>query len=642
MPDQDTIEVFDQDGDDPIQVGQSEVLDSKIQKLMEFFDLHGIDYKKFKPESRDFLGLTKKRAYPNYDQYMYTPGAHDTQKWLMSVKDIYYKQKAGFPYKEAVRSATQGWKKMEILDFLNWMRFYEEGAHMKWHKTAQVWYDNGQPGYFLPLKQQNEPVKEPEPTEPEVDMDAVREEAERSAEKRRLIEKQRAKIIGRLDSAEKLLRTDHGQMFADKELEGLMEAIYTLKKKVQLVNKLSVSTRLYEDMIVREANILGRQGFMKASETLYALSQTPGAVGQQATGKQSGGKAPPDAQSPGNPTGAGHPGAPGGLPAQIPGVPDANTPVGQEQNDNPSVNSLLTAPPPQEGTVAVGPALIPQEEPQPKGISEFIENMNSGNQTDDLEVSDADDTLEVNDQELVVEAQMSPKEIAQQDIPITTSPAPAPLNPVDPLPPIADKPKPPVEKSSSDIEVNDPEPPLEVHEDDLPDNGLQDMDSEDKNRLSDFDAKLKAVYSEATIGDVVAKLEMLSKFYKVRAMPRELSQVDSMLDSLGLASFFPGLAEAQNKSIDAYNYISTRVDDMLAKLRGAMGSVAEPANAPENPETAGLRNKLQEDEDKEKRRKQQRKEKDVVEEAKETPKVEMNDLAVPIAPPTPPAPKSVV
>src|ERR1700727_249863 len=89
--------------DHPEKIGQDETLDSKIQKLMEFFDLHGIDYGKFKPESKDFLGLGKKKqAYPNYDQYMYTPPAHDTQKWLMSVKDIFYKQKAGFPYKEAV------------------------------------------------------------------------------------------------------------------------------------------------------------------------------------------------------------------------------------------------------------------------------------------------------------------------------------------------------------------------------------------------------------------------------------------------------------------------------------------------------------------------------------------------------------
>src|SRR5208282_6852066 len=95
--------------------------------------------------------------------------------------------------------------------------------------------------------------------------------------KKRIIEKQRQKIIGRLDSAEKLLRSPEGQDFAGTELENLMEAIYSLKKKVQLVNKLSTSTRLYEDMIVREANVLSRRGFVKAANMLYSVAQSPGA-----------------------------------------------------------------------------------------------------------------------------------------------------------------------------------------------------------------------------------------------------------------------------------------------------------------------------------------------------------------------------
>ena len=119
-----------------------------------------------------------------------------------------------------------------------------------------------------------------------------------SEEKRNTIEKQRAKIIGRLDSAEKLLRSPEGQQFAGHELEQLMEAIYTLKKKVQLVNKLSISTRLYEDMIVREANVLGRKGFTKAANMLYSVAQTAGQSGQSATGQQDGGQVPMNAQSP--------------------------------------------------------------------------------------------------------------------------------------------------------------------------------------------------------------------------------------------------------------------------------------------------------------------------------------------------------
>ena len=116
--------------------------EEKIKKLMEFFELNGIDYDKFKPQFMSYVD--PKKAYPNQDQYSYIPGQHDVKKWLMAVKNIHYKQKAGLPYKEAVRQSTTDWKKMEIYDFLNWLRFYEEGTQMK-YKFAQTWYENGQP-----------------------------------------------------------------------------------------------------------------------------------------------------------------------------------------------------------------------------------------------------------------------------------------------------------------------------------------------------------------------------------------------------------------------------------------------------------------------------------------------------------------
>ena len=71
-------------------------LEEKIKKLVEFFDYYGIDYSKFKPEFIDFL--ESKKAYPNYDQYIYIPGQHDMKKWLMSVKDIPLQEKGWFPF----------------------------------------------------------------------------------------------------------------------------------------------------------------------------------------------------------------------------------------------------------------------------------------------------------------------------------------------------------------------------------------------------------------------------------------------------------------------------------------------------------------------------------------------------------------
>ena len=119
-------------------------------------------------------------------------------------------------------------------------------------------------------------------------------------EKKQIIEKQRQKIIGRLDSAEKLLRSEEGQIFAGNELEALLDVIYSLKNKIQMVNKISLSTRLYEDMIVREANILVKKGFGNAGTVLRKVAQSV-----------------PEPTEPNNPMSGG--GLPGNIPGEGPG-----------------------------------------------------------------------------------------------------------------------------------------------------------------------------------------------------------------------------------------------------------------------------------------------------------------------------------
>jgi len=563
-------------------------MEEKMKKLMEFFDFYGIDYSKFKPEFLSFI--TDKKAYPNYDQYQYIAGQHDLKKWMYALKDIHYKQKAGFPYREAIKRATQGWAKMEIYDFLNWLRFYEEGAHMK-YKFAQVWYENGQPGYFLHIKP--DAPKEPAPHYDANAVNDAREEAERREEKRQLIEKQRSKIIGRLDSAEKLLRSQEGQEFAGKELENLMEAIYTLKKKVQLVNKLSVSTRLYEDMIVREGNVLKRNGFTKAAEVLYSLAQTPGASGESAQGTPEAGAVPPPSP-PADPSGAGNPGAPGGLPMPPPpGAPNIQTPVGGDQNDP----------------------------PQPKGIKEFIDNMNEGNKTDasesddELEVEDSEDTLMVTEAQAVAPVTPPPPPAALEDVPMTDAPPP------DRNPPAFVPEATPKEPTKTEEE------PLEVTEEDLPPPG---GDTPSGGAGASIDSKIDSAFQNVTMEEIVSELEDISTYFKVREIPRRLARLDMMFDAKGISAYFPSLAEAQNRALDANNYIATRIDDILAKVRGAMA-------------TSDIATKLKTDQEKEKQRKQMRKEQENAElegatpTEKETPTVELGELGTPPAPPAAPA-----
>jgi hypothetical protein len=574
----------------------TEDMKGKIEKLMKFFDDHGIDYDKFDKDKTPKLDFGKIEAYPNNDQYMHIPGQHNTQKWLQAISEIYRKEQSGENRVSAIRRVTSGWNIMETFDFLNWIKFHESGDHMK-YKFAQLWYENDAlgPGYFLQVKK--DPTPPAQPTTTGQDIDFARDRAAADSDKRQTIEKQRNKIIGRLDSAEKLLRSPDGHVFSGKEFESLLESIYQLKKKIQMVNKISSSTRLYEDMIIREANILNVGGFTKAANILYSLAQTPAASGEQAKGTPNGKEAiqPP---SPPDPSGAGNPGAPGGLPSVGPGMP-------------------------QGAPSSAAPESVGNE--NSPGIQQFLAGLNEGRYSptdkqtveDNLDVEDTIEVLDSDDSIFVTEAQMAtPGPINE---PLTTSPAPAALDPS----PVA-APENPKNKAKESVPAT--EEPLEVTEDDI---AAPIKDAEPS--ASDFDAKVDAVFSDITVNDVVAKLEDLAKIFKTREVPRQLGIVDMMLDSLGLASYFPSLSEATNKALESNNYISTRVEDIISKLRGAMTTHEidlKGGNNNEKPEVAGIKGKLKEDEDKEKSRKQMRKEQEAAElsnKGKETPEVEIEE-----------------
>lgn len=553
----------------------SEELNEKIEKLMKFFDDHEISYDKYDRKNIKFPQIDfGKTAYPNYDQYMYIAGHHDISKWLQAIKNIYYKERNGLDRMSSIRQSTSGWKITEIFDFLNWMKFYEEGAHMK-YKKAQVWYENGAPGYFLHVKKDPPPVKNNFSDEDiNSSKDSIANEIS-SEEKKRLIEKQRAKIIGRLDSAEKLLRTPEGQLFAGKELQLLMEAIFALKTKISLVNKISASTRLYEDMIVRESNVLRRKGFYKAANHLSSLAEDAGSPSQKQNIPTATPPSPPNQGS----------GAPGGLPSMGPGMPQ-----------NP-----------------------PDSAPNETGISKFLKNLDTGNITTQEDKSNSDDNLEVNDNIEINDAEDELLVTQAQ----TASPAEPSIAKVAPKTPATEN-------------------VLEVKENELGDPKNSNKPNTD---AKNFDSIIDSALANVTVNDIIGKLEDLAKIFKVREIPRQLAIVDMMLDSLGLASYFPSLSEATNKALESNNYISTRVEDILSKLRGSINSkdIDLRGNDEENPAVAGIKNKLQQDADKEKVRKEMRKQQQDAEldqSAKQTPEVEISeDLAPPAkAPPQAGAP----
>jgi hypothetical protein len=591
---------------------EDNVLD-KIASLIEYFIDNPINYEKL-----NIKDYNSKVAYPNVDHYMHVPGQHNTDKWLQAVKDLYYKEKTGENRGPAIGQVTAGWHPNETYDFLNWLRFYEGGNHLKY--AVASYYTNGDPGYWLPVDKRHDLFESAvvHPTDVNNAKDSSASDVS-PVEKKKIIEKQRSKIISRLDSAEKLLRSDEGEIFAGKELESLMETIFNLKKKIQLVNKISTSSMLYEDMIIREANLLVKNGFNTAAEALYIIAE---GAGTKELPNPAPAKAPTD----------GGEGSAGGLPAATPAGINTET---APKNENSPVEVLETKPKDQEEELTVEDS-TPDEpvvkEPtesavieESKGMESFLDAQKDGLSegfstiayypVKELDVLDGED--------LIVEAQATP----------APTPAPAPVVPVPSTTPVA-------APSPEALE----EEPLEVEELD-PDRSL----TLPSSTTSEFDNQINSLFSNIKIEDVVSKLEDLSKIFKTREVPRQLAIVDMMLDSLGIASYFPALSEATNKSLESNNYIATRVEDVLSKLRGALKTknidlVGGEAPLVNTPEMVNLRSNLEQDQQKDKVRKELRKQKqdeELSESTKEIPELEVTeDLteapAAPIAP-APPA-----
>jgi hypothetical protein len=538
-----------------------------------------------KDEDIDFDALIKdeldKVAYPNNEFFQKAGPKANIDKWLAAVRDIYYAEKNGMDRVSSINMVTKDWEDIERYHFLNWVRFYEGKSHMK-YKTAQMWYD-GAPGYFFntsPQKQEQSAIVSGN------DFNKVQEQMANVMpieEKKSIIEKQRAKIIGRLDSAEKLLRNNEGRLFAGDELAELLEAIYSLKKKVNMVNKISSTTKLYEDMIVREGNVLSKKGFVKAAQLIFKIangdeSSAPGANQMPIINPAP--PAPP----------AQYQGQLGGLPSMGPGMPQ--NPPESAPNENMPIS---------------------------KGISDFLDNLDTGKITekenledekdnhkaDDIEVFDTLNVSDGEDELLVSEAQLAEEAVAPKTI---TEPVPL-------------------------KEVPSKDKPLEVSENE---------ESNVESKGKDFDNIIETVFANITIFDIIAKLEDVAKIFKTREIPRQLSIVDMMLDSKGIAVYFPALAEAINKSLEANNYIATRLDDVLSKLQGSIRSdnidLKGDEVSKQSPEVDELIRKLRDNEEKEKKVKRIKKEQEINEimpekvPEKETPEIDLKEVGEQTAP----------
>ena len=148
-----------------------------------------------------------------------------------------------------------------------------------------------------------------------------------------------------------------------------------------MINKISISTQIYDDLIIREANKLNKRGFIKASEALYSMANGDPPVKQNGMAGDTEAKAPTDATKPVEQVPAAEDipvAAPPNAPTTQQGAPNntyttttigTNKPPAAEgpstDNNTPSVESLVKSP----------------------GAKAFLDNMG----VDDLEVLDDND-----------------------------------------------------------------------------------------------------------------------------------------------------------------------------------------------------------------------------------------------------------
>ena len=129
------------------------------------------------------------------------------------------------------------------------------------------------------------------------------------------------------------------------------------------------------------------------------------------------------------------------------------------------------------------------------------------------------------------------------------------------------------------------------------------------------DDVIEAALRNVSVKDVITRLEMLVSIYNQREISRQLAVLDIMMDRIGLASFFPSLGEAMSKALEANQYIGNRLEEILTKLKGSV-DIPSASNWIENrqedhPETAGIRQRLEEEDAQEEQRKQMRKEREM-------------------------------
>jgi hypothetical protein len=493
-------------------------VDFLVDRLDNLFDLmkeaninNEKDYIKFKNNlkkesiKKHFI----KKSYPQAFDAFHIQAPHNLNKWLDTVKNIYNLHFKGYDLGESTELLIKDWDTMEKNDFKNWLKFYQTNQN-KSYKIAQFTVGDGIPIDHLIRRTPDFPSKIMDPRNEEW------EKLQENSQKQKL-ERQRQALIGRLNSAEKIVSTNAGNLFkTEAEINSWLETLHSLKRKIQTIK----SAATLQDVIIASANKLKFDGLHKTANIIMKIAQE---VPSEAV--------PEDAASE-NP------------------IPEENQELSQDPMANPEMpeDAGLDLSVPEEDS----DEMLPDDDlDDPDGaVREFLENLGvSASDNFDGAIIVVGDDSSINKKAQAVpgtEQIQPPQEInpeLSQDLP------PEPIS----------------ETLDAPGEIN-------VEEIEEPEEGLTSQQDEKAVReLTDTDRAIDQAFSNVNYDDIIVKLESLATLFKQRQVIRELTIVDLMLQAVGIASFFPSLGEATKSALDSNQYVLTRVEDILAKLRGASG-----------------------------------------------------------------------
>lgn len=214
-----------------------------------------------------------------------------------------------------------------------------------------------------------------------------------------------------------------------------------------------------------------------------------------------------------------------------------------------------------------------------EAIQEFLKNMNG-----DIASSD-DEKIDEEDEDALIT-------VTAQAVP------PGAALPQEQIQPAVEQAAP--ENVELDQEI---EPALEVSEDEIVPEANEQLKALEP-AIDDTDP-IDLALENISLGDVVARLEGIASLFKNRQIARQLSIIDLMMDKLGIAPFFPTLAEAMRSALESNQYCQSRVEEILAKLRGTMPTAMSEGLS--NSQESSIKEHLQEEENADKARKEHRK-----------------------------------